>query len=140
MPFNPGGDFNDCLVPGLVNDYREGLAVAAAVAVSVASLERAGVNRDAVDGLSLQVVNAFFHWCILPFKYNWLCSVFSRACNRLADKLSYIRALRLATVLYDSGRLQSAASGLVVGKIDRGFKFFNGVDPLHFPRRAGLSL
>ena len=67
MPFDPGGDLNNGLIPSLVNDYREGLAVAAAVAVGVTSLERAGVNREAVDGLSLQVVNAFFHWCILPF-------------------------------------------------------------------------
>ena len=47
---------------------------------------------------TVAVINAGCHWYILPFKYNWLCSVFSRACNRLADKLSYIRALRLATV------------------------------------------
>ena len=67
MSFDPGGDFNNCLVPGLVNDYREDLAVAATVAVSVALLQRAGVNREAVGGLSLQVVNAFCHWCILPF-------------------------------------------------------------------------
>ena len=70
----------------------------------------------------------------------WLCSVFLRACNRLADKLSYIKALRLATVLNDGSRLQGAASGLVVGEIDRGVKFFDGVDPLHFPRSAGLSI
>ena len=89
---------------------------------------------------AVAVINACRHLNILPFKYNWLCSVFSRACNRLADKLSYIKALRLATVLYDSGRLQGAASGLVVGEIDRGFKLFDGVHPLHFPRHAGLSL
>ena len=47
--------------------------------------------------------------------------------------------LRLATVLYDSGRLQGAASGLVVGEIDRGVKLFDGVNSFHFPRRAGLS-
>ena len=89
---------------------------------------------------AVTVINASCHLCILPFKYNWLCSVFSRACNRLTVKLSYIKALRLATVLYDGSRLQGAASGLVVGEIDRGVKFFDGVNSFHFPRSAGLSL